>query len=615
MPAFEAVAALLGALASVEADARADALVAASPYFNHGVAGGDGTRAWALGPALRRRTLQLVTTIQAKVMAYAERLDRSNGGGGGGGGSGKVRGFGGPGRPLVRREPSLMEDNLDDVDDFGGGGDIVNTLGYNSGADNFLSDDDDDSGDDDEGGGGRGGRRGGAHPAAKRARGGDGGGGGREGWSERLGSSKPLSSQVSVWLANPGVRATHECAQALLRGLALASFPERRMASAWLGHRVTGGAEDLLAHRDEDYDDGGGGSGGGGGWGGGRGGQLWGLAARVSGGGSAPFARYATTERLDWLRAAAACLGSRLWLMHACARRAGSPSAGPRGGSGGGDGGGGGHDMASPSSAPPRGRGGASGAGGAGGNGGAALGPEGDPDGDGFGWALAAIELALVGGTSGPPAGSGSAVAFTLLGDLAQASARFDLAKARGEPAGGGSGGHGGHGGVGGGSGSARLRSRELERVLALIFPGGDEDDDSCGAPEGGGEGGNGGDGGDENVAVTPAHARKLRLWLGLHRSARRRQLGAARRLFYFYGGPHVTASGQASMAAGQAAPHDVNHGVRRELARLSAVGKNLNRWFTSMVSGHCLRAAFRPWPTQLFRWAACVVPPHTCFC
>ena len=54
-------------------------------------------------------------------------------------------------------------------------------------------------------------------------------------------------------------------------------------------------------------------------------------------------------------------------------------------------------------------------------------------------------------------------------------------------------------------------------------------------------------------VFITAEHAKRLSLWLGCHRYARRRQLQAARTLFHFYGGtaawhPSATSSSDRSM-------------------------------------------------------------------
>jgi hypothetical protein len=127
------------------------------------------------------------------------------------------------------------------------------------------------------------------------------------------------------------------------------------------------------------------------------------------------------------------------------------------------------------------------------------------------------VELALVGGTKGPPAGASAAAAFDVVAALALATARFDLSAGRGAPYEwptattpgsiisssssnrGAAGSSGGSAGAGpGGAGTARLTAAELERCLALVFPGADSGD---------------GDGADGSSAPTqaPSYARLLK--------------------------------------------------------------------------------------------------------
>jgi hypothetical protein len=111
------------------------------------------------------------------------------------------------------------------------------------------------------------------------------------------------------------------------------------------------------------------------------------------------------------------------------------------------------------------------------------------------------VEIALVGGTKGPPAGPSAAAAFDVVTALALATARYDLsagfgapyqwpktnnastARSRGGSGGGGGGGTQGYSTSSGGSasgslsgGTARLTSLELGRCLGLVFPGADRD-------------------------------------------------------------------------------------------------------------------------------------------
>jgi hypothetical protein len=236
-----------------------------------------------------------------------------------------------------------------------------------------------------------------------------------------------------------------------------------------------------------------------------------------------------------------------------------------------------------------------------------------DPVEDGFGWVLRAVEVALVGGTKGPPAGAAAACAFDLIATVATASARADLAAGRGLPHSGGWSGSGRGGGVSRSNSpseaTARLSWRELERILPILFPDYDDAAEQLGVGDSDGEGvgganahDNADDDDDEkgggnsaagwgfesraSVLVEPVHAAKLQLWLGLHRSARMRQLAAARQLFHLYGGAHAEAANAASRQAGEGSLASCGSHVKRVgLLKLAGCGQRLKRLFTSLVT------------------------------
>lgn len=83
---------------------------------------------------------------------------------------------------------------------------------------------------------------------------------------------------------------------------------------------------------------------------------------------------------------------------------------------------------------------------------------------------------------------------------------------------------------------------------------------------------------------VDPSHATKLYLWLGLHQSARRRQLAAARALFHAYGGAYAAYASRSSAEAGAAPPDASTPAQRREMGTIAGVSKCLNRCFTDLV-------------------------------
>ena len=387
-------------------------------------------------------------------------------------------------------------------------------------------------------------------------------------------------------------------------GIARAAFPERRAASVRLAHRLHGGliaegAKSLGGART-------GAVGGGRGLGGdyfassGLGGRE--MAARIGGGGGHLFARYATTERLDLLRTAAAFSTSQLWLQATCLQRAAADSVSSTAGSVVA-----GRSQSSKGSAARRPAAGTPDDEGCEGEEDEDSG-ENDPVKDGFGWLIRTCELGLVGGTRAPPAGCAASLAFDVLGALALAAARHDLgsvgrgsgpdqsaaldsvtqarleaANARDAAAAKRSGGpalpkkasssvptrgprfNSGHG-------SARLSSAELERCLDIVFLGGDDRDTESGDE-------------DAGESLSPGHVRNLRLWLSLHRTARRRQIAAAAVFFHAYGGKHAASLAAASAAAGAAAPSEMSSSMRLAFGTAAGLAKRINRQVTDLVT------------------------------
>ena len=117
----------------------------------------------------------------------------------------------------------------------------------------------------------------------------------------------------------PAGRATHECALALVSGVASCAFPELHLRCISVASRVVGwrSAPDAAPNPADSPPQGADGAAS----------IAYSFAAgitcgRVGGANGHTFARYATTERLDILRVASAFAHSRLWLQAQCVLRA-----------------------------------------------------------------------------------------------------------------------------------------------------------------------------------------------------------------------------------------------------------------------------------------------------
>lgn len=284
--ALEAVSSLLCSIGAVEADANAKAIVARGPCPRQGQQQSEGGdeggekevevedpaaaaattgkhRPEALGPSLRRQALKLTGKLLERLTYYADRLDftssattampsstssrkRTKNVRGGNQGS-SIRGFGTESsfsearytqnaRAASFPERDDLMDSDSNSEDRGGG------AGRGGGRDGFFSDEDE----EEENHSGFGSSR---APASKKRRGkgngGGDGGAGSSGWTDTssLGGkleARTMSEQVSLWLAVPAVRATHECACVLLQGVVGACFPERLAATSLLADRIAG---------------------------------------------------------------------------------------------------------------------------------------------------------------------------------------------------------------------------------------------------------------------------------------------------------------------------------------------------------------------------------------